>query len=410
MNSTYQSSSLLVNGICNRTNDYFQSLNHYYQQHLLNNTSNTRANHHTNTPSSANSLMSLPLLKANGSIVPSSLPSYKTHFMQLSLGISHLLDSLQTDLHPQRLNSTTDRDAVISGLTQRMAHCADMLRQLALTRASYDRGQGDNSPSGRQASILLRLLQARLTDLSTELRNIIQSQTDASNTLMERQNTSSTQGILSHASVYDSRQRILSSASTASNTASTQGISSNTNTQGISSGPYDSTASNLYDNTASNASTLQHAYNSRDISTLMASKNDGVFSKQSIAPYHDYTMTNSSLNEHAQSTAMTMMMRHRGPNQSASAASAATAAAMANIEETLSQLGSMFSRMAWMVAQQGESLQRIDSNTEDLEANVSDAHKQLLAYQQGLSKNGWMILRMFIILIVFLFVWAWWRK
>ena len=48
------------------------------------------------------------------------------------------------------------------------------------------------------------------------------------------------------------------------------------------------------------------------------------------------------------------------------------------IERTLNELGSVFGQLASMVAEQGEQIQRIDSNVEDTVENVEGAQRELM--------------------------------
>ncbi|XP_053824051.1 syntaxin-5 isoform X2 [Vidua chalybeata] len=77
---------------------------------------------------------------------------------------------------------------------------------------------------------------------------------------------------------------------------------------------------------------------------------------------------------------------------------------MQNIESTIVELGSIFQQLAHMVKEQEETIQRIDSGVEDAQLNVEAAHGEILKYFQSVSSNRWLLLKIFLILIVFFIV------
>ena len=54
-----------------------------------------------------------------------------------------------------------------------------------------------------------------------------------------------------------------------------------------------------------------------------------------------------------------------------------------------------------MVAEQRETVQRIDADTIDIANNVSGAQRELLKYYASISSNRWLMLKVFGVLIVF---------
>jgi syntaxin 5 len=54
-----------------------------------------------------------------------------------------------------------------------------------------------------------------------------------------------------------------------------------------------------------------------------------------------------------------------------------------------------------MVAEQRETVQRIDSDTHDIMDNVTGAQRELLIFYNNVSSNRWLILKIFGVLIVF---------
>ncbi|XP_072518565.1 syntaxin 5A, like [Salminus brasiliensis] len=77
---------------------------------------------------------------------------------------------------------------------------------------------------------------------------------------------------------------------------------------------------------------------------------------------------------------------------------------MQNIETTIVELGSIFQQLAHMVKEQEETVQRIDANVEDTQLNVDLAHSEILKYFQSVSNNRWLLIKIFLILIVFFFI------
>jgi syntaxin 5 len=54
-----------------------------------------------------------------------------------------------------------------------------------------------------------------------------------------------------------------------------------------------------------------------------------------------------------------------------------------------------------MVAEQRETVQRIDADTLDIASNVGGAQRELLKYYSNISSNRWLMLKVFGVLIVF---------
>ncbi|KAJ4472684.1 t-SNARE [Lentinula lateritia] len=74
--------------------------------------------------------------------------------------------------------------------------------------------------------------------------------------------------------------------------------------------------------------------------------------------------------------------------------------AIESIESTIAELGQIFMQLANMVAEQGETVQRIDADSHDIAANVSGAQRELLKYYASISSNRWLMLKIFGVLIV----------
>ena len=78
--------------------------------------------------------------------------------------------------------------------------------------------------------------------------------------------------------------------------------------------------------------------------------------------------------------------------------------AIESIESTIAELGQIFTQLATMVAEQRETVQRIDADTMDIASNVSGAQRELLKYYASISSNRWLMLKVFGVLIVFFLV------
>jgi syntaxin 5 len=74
---------------------------------------------------------------------------------------------------------------------------------------------------------------------------------------------------------------------------------------------------------------------------------------------------------------------------------------MQNIESTIVELGGIFQQLAHMVKEQEEMVERIDTNVQDVELNVEAAHGEILKYFQSVSKNRWLMIKIFGVLILF---------
>jgi len=78
--------------------------------------------------------------------------------------------------------------------------------------------------------------------------------------------------------------------------------------------------------------------------------------------------------------------------------------AIESIEATIAELGQIFTQLANMVAEQRETVQRIDADTMDIASNVSGAQRELLKYYASISSNRWLMLKVFGVLIVFFLI------
>lgn len=80
--------------------------------------------------------------------------------------------------------------------------------------------------------------------------------------------------------------------------------------------------------------------------------------------------------------------------------------AVETIEATINEVGNLFQQLATMVTEQGETIQRIDQNVEDIDMNILGAQRELLKYYAHISNNRWMFLKIFGVLLFFFFLWV----
>lgn len=74
---------------------------------------------------------------------------------------------------------------------------------------------------------------------------------------------------------------------------------------------------------------------------------------------------------------------------------------MQNIESTIVELGGIFQQLAHMVKEQEEIVERIDTNIQDAELNIEAAHSEILKYFQSVTKNRWLMIKIFGVLMFF---------
>lgn len=80
--------------------------------------------------------------------------------------------------------------------------------------------------------------------------------------------------------------------------------------------------------------------------------------------------------------------------------------AVETIESTINEVGNLFHQLASMVSEQGEQIQRIDQNVEDISINITGAQRELLKYYAHITSNRWLFLKIFGVLIMFFFLWV----
>jgi len=78
---------------------------------------------------------------------------------------------------------------------------------------------------------------------------------------------------------------------------------------------------------------------------------------------------------------------------------------MREVESTIVELGTVFTQVAGLVAEQGELIERIDADMDTASANVDAGHSELGKYFESVKKNRGLIIRLLLVtaFVVFLF-------
>jgi len=78
--------------------------------------------------------------------------------------------------------------------------------------------------------------------------------------------------------------------------------------------------------------------------------------------------------------------------------------AVESIERTIGELQGVFSQLGALIADQGNMIERIDSNIETSMVHVDKSHDALLKHLYKISSNRWLILKLFFVLILFVII------
>jgi syntaxin 5 len=76
------------------------------------------------------------------------------------------------------------------------------------------------------------------------------------------------------------------------------------------------------------------------------------------------------------------------------------------IERTMNELGGLFTTLAEMVTIQGEQIQRIDADSQDVLENVEGAQTELLKYWSRVQGNRMLVAKMFGVLMIVFLLWV----
>ncbi|KAJ1766853.1 Integral membrane protein SED5 [Coemansia sp. RSA 1752] len=122
-------------------------------------------------------------------------------------------------------------------------------------------------------------------------------------------------------------------------------------------------------------------------------------SMRSTAAHDDFVALSLPDMDEASSSQMLLMQQDQS-----SAYLDGRSEAINSIESTISELGSIFQQLAHMVSEQRDVVQRIDANVESIDTNIGAAHTELLKYYTNISSNRWLIVKIFMVILVFVFL------
>lgn len=110
-------------------------------------------------------------------------------------------------------------------------------------------------------------------------------------------------------------------------------------------------------------------------------------------------------------------VRHNAPNQPAFLQQSQLQQPMTSrdrlrgaqkVEATIAQMGQLFTQMASLVLEQGETISRIEDDVEIGIQNTMDAHKSMTSFYDITKGNRSMIIKVFLLLIFFIFLFIVW--
>ncbi|KAF9158385.1 cis-Golgi t-SNARE syntaxin [Actinomortierella ambigua] len=155
---------------------------------------------------------------------------------------------------------------------------------------------------------------------------------------------------------------------------------------------------------ATRASPPAHLLSEDGTSAMYNSSTSTSIHRRKAANYRSSDPNGAGYEDESDASGPASMLYHQqqyAPQDQAQNRSAAIEA----VESTLQELGGIFQQLAQMVAEQRETVQRIEANTEDIEVNIGEAQTQLLRYYRNISSDRWMMIKIFLtIIFVFLVV------
>ena len=80
---------------------------------------------------------------------------------------------------------------------------------------------------------------------------------------------------------------------------------------------------------------------------------------------------------------------------------------MVQVEKQIAEMGSMFSKMATLVAEQGETVARIDDDVDESLTSVQSGQNELLKYFNSVSKDRQLIIKLFATLFFLIMLMTW---
>lgn len=77
---------------------------------------------------------------------------------------------------------------------------------------------------------------------------------------------------------------------------------------------------------------------------------------------------------------------------------------MDNIETAIVEIGQVMRQLGNMVAEQHDTVMRIDSNIESAELSIESAHGEIMKYFQSVTNNRWLMVKVFGTLVIFFII------
>ncbi|KAJ3428038.1 syntaxin-5 [Anaeramoeba flamelloides] len=75
-----------------------------------------------------------------------------------------------------------------------------------------------------------------------------------------------------------------------------------------------------------------------------------------------------------------------------------------DIEKTIHEIGTIFSRLANLIQNQDTQIEWIDQNVDETLENIEQGERELRKYSESIGSNRWLIFKIFAILIVFILI------
>lgn len=116
-------------------------------------------------------------------------------------------------------------------------------------------------------------------------------------------------------------------------------------------------------------------------------------------PYMHSSSSNSSNNSNIQDNMQMKQQQHVNRNRSNQAE---------KIEQSIAQMGQLFTQMAAVVMEQGETISRIEDDIEEGLMDTIEGHKNLIDFYEITKGNRGMIVKVFLLLILFIFIFLIW--
>ncbi|KNE90884.1 hypothetical protein PSTG_15675 [Puccinia striiformis f. sp. tritici PST-78] len=275
-----------------------------------------------------------------------------------------------------------DRPVEISELTyiikQDIAQLNQQIAQLqTFVKQNLSTNRGQKQPVDEHNNNVVMMLQSKLADTSLGFKDVLEIRTQNMKATRDRSEqfhfntpgvTTTTQSVL--------RSRPTSSSPFNNSHQSTDSPLYATQQAGVASAVNRS----LYDSKGKGKSTTQDSgYQQNEYLALDMGKNSNQVESGGPQGYMQMQLTQDNSDAYLQQRST----------------------AIESIESTITELGSIFSQLATMVAQQGEQVQRIDQDTMDIESNIQSAQSELLKFYSSISGNRMLMFKIFGMIMVF---------